>query len=102
MSITIQRMDRFLGQSVDVLIEKQNVNSGGTADTENAKMSNSVPHAPLWLGRLYCHAPEVDGVALVSGGAYLKPGDIAPCTVIARRGFDLDVRISQDSARIYP
>jgi hypothetical protein len=45
------------------------------------------------LGRLYCHAPEVDGSAVIigaDGGA--EPGDLLPCKVFARRGIDLEVR----------
>jgi ribosomal protein S12 methylthiotransferase len=77
--ITEQNMDRFTGQNLNVLLEEH-------FDGDDA-------HENLWLGRLYCHAPEVDGAAvLTGGGTELKAGEIVPCTVIARRGFDLEVR----------
>jgi ribosomal protein S12 methylthiotransferase len=75
--ITENNMNRFVGQNLDVLLEEE-----FTGDD-------------LWLGRLYCHAPEVDGAAVVTGTAgcaELKAGSIIPCKVIARRGFDLEVR----------
>ncbi|MCL2763159.1 MAG: 30S ribosomal protein S12 methylthiotransferase RimO [Treponema sp.] len=79
--ITEQNIDRFTGQTLDVLLEEQFTNKG---EDEN-----------LWLGRLYCHAPEVDGAAVViSEGQELQAGDIVPCTVTARRGFDLEVKIT--------
>ena len=78
-AITEKNIDRFIGQKLDVLLEEQ--------------------IEPFWLGRLYCHAPEVDGSAVVkmpeSGldCTGLKAGDIVPCKIIARRGFDLEAEI---------
>jgi ribosomal protein S12 methylthiotransferase len=73
--ITEKNMDRFAGRELDVLLEER-------FDDET-----------FWLGRLYCHAPEVDGAAVVVGGSEteFKTGDIVPCRVIARRGIDLEV-----------
>ena len=85
--ITEKNMDRFVGQNLDVLLEEQF--SGSTEDIESEN---------FWLGRLYCHAPEVDGAAVVvstGGRAEPKAGDILPCRVIARRGFDLEVRLAK-------
>jgi len=79
--ITEKNMDRFVGHNFDVLLEEQFAGED------------------LWLGRLYCHAPEVDGAAVVvaaAGGAEPKAGDILPCRVIARRGFDLEVRLAKN------
>jgi len=76
--ITEKSMDRFVGQNLDVLFEERF--SG--KETED-----------IWLGRLYCHAPEVDGAAVITGiapGAEIKAGDFLPCRVIARRGIDLE------------
>jgi len=75
--ITENNMDRFVGQNLDVLLEEQFTGED------------------LWLGRLYCHAPEVDGAAVVVDAtdcAEPKAGDILSCRVVARRGFDLEVR----------
>ena len=73
--ITENRMDRFINRDFDVLIEEKVEGEEG-----------------LWLGRLFCHAPEVDGSAVISSDTILKPGLLAKCRVIARRGIDLEVR----------
>jgi ribosomal protein S12 methylthiotransferase len=78
--ITEKNMDRFTGQNLDVLFEERF--SGESGD--------------IWLGRLYCHAPEVDGAAVITGTApemRPKAGDLLPCRVIARRGLDLEVSV---------
>ena len=83
--ITEKNMDRFVGQKLEVLIEEQ-------VDSDVGEDSG------IWLGRLYCQAPDIDGTAVImnSGGTEnksLQTGVPAPCKVIARRGFDLEVRI---------
>ena len=88
-AITEQNMERFVGQTLDVLIEERFENGdSGTADDEES----------LWLGRLYCQAPEVDGAAVITGGpgfhGELKPGVLVPGAIIARRGFDLEVALT--------
>ena len=84
MRITEENMDRFVNQSLDVLLEER-----FDGDSDNAE------HEDLWLGRLYCHAPEVDGAAVIAGtmSGTEKAGDVLSCKVIARRGFDLEVRL---------
>jgi ribosomal protein S12 methylthiotransferase len=86
--ITEKNMDRFVGQNLCVLLEEQFSGSGGTEADDN--------DGDLWLGRLYCHAPEVDGAAVVTATAGMKQkaGDIVPCRVVARRGFDLEVMLT--------
>jgi len=79
--ITEKNMERFAGQTLDVLIEEQ---ISSAEDEEN-----------IALGRLYCHAPEVDGAAVITGGETTQAGDLVRCKVIARRGFDLEVRLTQ-------
>ncbi|MCL2127300.1 MAG: 30S ribosomal protein S12 methylthiotransferase RimO [Treponema sp.] len=76
-AITGKRMDRFTGRELDVLLEERIDN--------------------YWLGRLYCHAPEVDGAAVIAGPERpgVKAGEIAPCRVIARRGFDLEIQLTE-------
>jgi len=78
--ITEKSMDRFVGQTLDALFEERF--SGAEED--------------IWLGRLYCHAPEVDGAAVITGVApetEPKAGDVLFCRVIARRGIDLEAVI---------
>jgi ribosomal protein S12 methylthiotransferase len=91
-TITEKNMDRFVGENLDILLEEP-FKSDADDDT-------------LWLGRLYCHAPEVDGAAVLvcerNGRGNEKEakeagaaGDILPCKVIARRGLDLEVRLKR-------
>jgi ribosomal protein S12 methylthiotransferase len=86
--ITEKNMDRFVGQTLDVLIEEEI--SGAEDAARNTDES-------FWLGRLYCQAPEVDGAAviIVNRKELSKPqtGMFVPCKVIARRGFDLEVSL---------
>ena len=83
--ITEQRMDRFIGQNLDALLEEQ------------FATNDESEHEPLWLCRLFCHAPEVDGAAVITGNyPQLKAGDIVPCKVIARNGIDLELRIEKN------
>jgi ribosomal protein S12 methylthiotransferase len=78
--ITEKSMDRFVGQNLEALFEERfGDNEAETGD--------------IWLGRLYCHAPEVDGAAVITGirpETEIKAGDVLPCKVIARRGLDLE------------
>jgi ribosomal protein S12 methylthiotransferase len=88
--ITEKNMDRFVGQTLDVLIEEQFANPVRDPQTPEGGET-------LYLGRLYCQAPEIDGAAVVvsndvPGAAGLKPGMLIPGKIIARRGFDLEVQ----------
>jgi ribosomal protein S12 methylthiotransferase len=81
--ITEKNMERFAGQTLNVLIEEQ---------IEGDEESES-----FWLGRLYCQAPDIDGAAVLAesglNGKSPQTGTIVPCRVIARRGFDLEVSL---------
>jgi len=81
--ITEKSMDRFVNKCFNVLAEEYIPGEG--AGREN-----------FWLGRLFCHAPEIDGSAViaVSGDNNISAGSFIPCRVIARRGFDLEVKIN--------
>jgi ribosomal protein S12 methylthiotransferase len=74
------RMERFVGQKLDVLIEErfENPEDGGGG---------------IYLGRAYCQAPEVDGVSLVFSEQSLAPGALVKCRVSGRAGFDLNARL---------
>ncbi|MDR2702647.1 MAG: 30S ribosomal protein S12 methylthiotransferase RimO [Spirochaetaceae bacterium] len=111
--ITEERMNRFVGRTLNVLVEEE---LGGEQHL-SGQAENS-----LWLGRLFCQAPEVDGAAVISQSynvwpekaaslpvgrptqsiqvtaqpipaARPVPGDMIRGTVFARAGFDLEVRI---------
>jgi ribosomal protein S12 methylthiotransferase len=71
--ITERRMDRFIGRTLECLVEE-------TVDEEG-----------LYLGRLYCQAPEVDGSTVIRSGLPLTPGTFIQGRVFARAGFDLEL-----------
>jgi ribosomal protein S12 methylthiotransferase len=74
--ISETQMDRFVKKEFDVLVEEKVEGEDG-----------------LYLGRLPCQAPDVDGAAVISGPRELEPGTLVPCRVFARAGFDLEVKI---------
>ncbi|MDR2740041.1 MAG: 30S ribosomal protein S12 methylthiotransferase RimO [Treponema sp.] len=71
--ITERRMDRFIGRALECLIEE-------TVDEED-----------VYLGRLYCQAPEVDGSTVIRSDRPLTPGTFIQGRVFARSGFDLEL-----------
>ncbi len=81
--ITRERMDRFVGHTMDVLIEEE------------------IPGEGVCLGRGYIHAPEVDGAVVVKGA--FAPGTVVSCVITARNGIDLEASptdIFPDTGRI--
>jgi ribosomal protein S12 methylthiotransferase len=89
--ITEKNMDRFVGQKLHVLLEEQ-FNNDFEKDDDAEKDEEGF--ALQFLGRLYCHAPEVDGSAVVAGvNTELQVGNITTCKVVAGRGIDLEVRL---------
>ena len=84
--ITEEKMNRFVGRTMDVLVEE-------VIAPDNA---DSPPSGSLWLGRVFCQAPEVDGATVIQTAAAVstlppKPGDMVHGTIVARRGFDLEL-----------
>ena len=78
--ITEENMNRFIGRTMDVLVEE-------AIDD-------------LWLGRVFCQAPEVDGAAVIQTEKQAgnidkapKPGDMIRGTVVGRAGFDLEITV---------
>lgn len=69
--LTEERMDRFIGRSLDVFVEEL------------------VQGEPLSLGRAYFHAPEVDGLIVLQGDS-VRPGQVCAAKVIKRHGLDLE------------
>jgi ribosomal protein S12 methylthiotransferase len=77
--ITGKNMDRFTGKEFDVLVEEKIEGEEG-----------------LYLGRLYCQAPEVDGAAVIRRGddrQGLEPGTFVKGRITARTGVDLQVHV---------
>jgi ribosomal protein S12 methylthiotransferase len=106
--ITEERMNRFVGRKLEVLLEEE------LAEGVSGSKDDASPAAGLWLGRLYCQGPEVDGAAVVHTGSAgaagglsgtdagtvgtassLRPGTMVRGTVSARTGFDLQIRAGQ-------
>jgi ribosomal protein S12 methylthiotransferase len=79
-ALSEKRMDRFVGRSLDALVEAPLDLPPGDARGEY-----------FYLGRLYCQAPEVDGAAILRSGKPLAAGTFAHGRVSARRGFDLEM-----------
>jgi ribosomal protein S12 methylthiotransferase len=101
--ITENRMDRFIGRTLDVLVEEELGDEQQFSDPDSGQDSGL---GRLWLGRLFCQAPEVDGAAVIrqrqqpsvgalelQQGTILRPGAMVRGTVFARAGFDLEVRV---------
>jgi len=81
--ITERQMDRFVGRNFDVLVEEEISPGEGAGNEEEA----------IYLGRLPCQAPEVDGASVIFSRTPLELGAMLPCRIIARAGFDLEVKV---------
>jgi len=82
-SISRERMARFAGRELDVLVEERV--SEATEDEE-----------ALSLGRAYLQAPEVDGLTVITGDVP-APGSMVRCRILGAAGIDLDARPVEDS-----
>jgi len=78
-TITHERMQRFVGRDLDVLVEEM------------------VPDEPLAIGRCYAQAPEVDGSVVINvpsgsadGPTSVSPGRFVRCRIVRRNGLDLE------------
>jgi ribosomal protein S12 methylthiotransferase len=123
--VTEKRMDRFVGRRMEVLVEESldvpaipenaaKPEARGPAGSRNtAEFSGDFSASGLYLGRLFCQAPEVDGMALIrrasapnraaearkasgqtaSNAVWPDAGDLVPCRVLRRIGFDLEVEL---------
>jgi ribosomal protein S12 methylthiotransferase len=84
--ISAKRMDRFVGRSMEALVEE-------TVESEPAGR-RSTGRERLCLGRVYCQAPEVDGLVALRSDRPLVPGTFVTGRIIARLGFDLEMRVT--------
>jgi ribosomal protein S12 methylthiotransferase len=80
-ALSEKRMDRFVGGVFDVLVEEK------FEDLEQQDDDG------LYLGRIYCQAPEVDGAAVIRSRLPLEPGSMVRGKVLNRAGFDLELSI---------
>jgi ribosomal protein S12 methylthiotransferase len=76
-AISEKRMEALAGLETEALVEEQ-------IDGE----------AGLYLGRIPCQAPEVDGATVISSGKGLSPGSLYPVRVFSRAGLDLEAVIT--------
>jgi ribosomal protein S12 methylthiotransferase len=77
--ISERRMEAFVGRKTEVLVEER-------IDGEEG----------LYLGRLPCQAPEIDGATVISSARELSPGSLLPARIFARTGLDLEAVILDD------
>ncbi|GHV15782.1 ribosomal protein S12 methylthiotransferase RimO [Spirochaetia bacterium] len=89
--ISQNRMERFIGRTMDVLVEERI--SAANAAVDAGPSPEAADDGGLYLGRLACQAPEVDGAAVISTDRDLEPGTFVRGRVFARAGFDLEVRV---------
>jgi ribosomal protein S12 methylthiotransferase len=75
-AISEKRMEALVGRDTEVLVEEQ-------IDGEEG----------LYLGRLPCQAPEIDGAAVISSVKSLPLGALLPARIFARAGLDLEAAI---------
>jgi ribosomal protein S12 methylthiotransferase len=73
MAISEARMDRFVGRTLDLLVEEKVEGEEG-----------------LYLARAACQAPEVDGATVLSSDVPLAIGSFVGGKVFGRAGIDLD------------
>jgi ribosomal protein S12 methylthiotransferase len=81
--ISERRMDRFVGRSLEALVEEPLDLPAGAAEGDQ-----------LYLGRLYCQAPEVDGAVILRSPRPLVTGSFVQGRIAARRGFDLEMSVT--------
>jgi ribosomal protein S12 methylthiotransferase len=94
LAITEDGMNRFIGRDLDVLVEEEILDPRIPRPASQARGPVLVPEpASLYLGRLYCQAPEVDGAAVIHSTVPLVPGSLVKSRVFAKPGFDLEVQV---------
>jgi len=85
-SISEKQMERFIGRTFKVLVEEK-----------FEPQEPSTGETGLYLGRLPCQAPEVDGSTVIFTSTPLRTGTLIPCRIVARAGIDLEAQISDAS-----
>jgi ribosomal protein S12 methylthiotransferase len=91
--ITSRRLARFLGATLDVLVEERvappaSPEGGQAADPGSPAGQEDEGAEELSLGRAWLQAPEVDGLVVLRGG--FEPGSMVKARVLAVNGVDLD------------
>jgi len=86
--ITRERLERFVGRELDVLVEER-VQAPAAGAGSDAVASDD---AELSLGRAWNQAPEVDGLTVLRGAR--EPGVVVRARVLAVTGVDFDAAIA--------
>jgi ribosomal protein S12 methylthiotransferase len=94
-AISEKHLDRFVGRSMEALVEEpldlRSIDLRSTdARSTDARFADQ---ERLYLGRLYCQAPEVDGSVILRSEEPLAPGSFVQGRTSARSGFDLEMRV---------
>jgi ribosomal protein S12 methylthiotransferase len=76
--ITEKRLDRFLGRTLEALVEEA--------------VQSPPEQSYVYLARLMCQAPEVDGLTCIRSDTPLVPGTFVKGRIFARQGFDLHLQ----------
>lgn len=101
--ITPEELSRFVGATVEVLVEELipvegDAGASGSASVSESPAEGAVPASRLALGRAWFQAPEVDGSVVLqfednkkdrSGGA-IVPGSVVMAQVTAVNGVDVE------------
>ena len=92
--ITNERLGRFVGKTVNVLVEE--IINAGEGGTDNEDFD---PSEGLAIGRGWFQAPEVDGSIVIrydldsaSEKNAVQPGNVIKVQILAGTGVDLDAR----------
>ncbi|HEX2476237.1 MAG TPA: 30S ribosomal protein S12 methylthiotransferase RimO [Lacipirellulaceae bacterium] len=84
--VKAERRDRLMEVQQEVAFQWNNAQIGRRLDVV---IDAAVPEEKnAWIGRSYADAPDVDGVVYVTGDE-ISVGNIVPCEVVARSGYDL-------------
>ncbi|MDR0388577.1 MAG: 30S ribosomal protein S12 methylthiotransferase RimO, partial [Spirochaetaceae bacterium] len=87
--ISAASMQRFTGKVFEVLV----VEEISAPDRREASDGTAPPGEGLYLGRLFCQAPEVDGSTVITSDRPLTPGSMVRGKVIHSAGIDLTVQV---------
>ena len=82
--ITRERLERFVGRELEVLIEERVLPSAGEAGEAGAGGDRE----DFSLGRAWNQAPDVDGLTVLRGSA--EPGTSVRARILAVNGVDFD------------
>lgn len=85
--ITSQRLARFVGRELDVLVEER-VETSAATNATGGEAGLDGGDEPLSLGRAWLQAPEVDGLAVLRGD--FEPGSLVRARVLSVNGVDFD------------